>query len=246
MILVRALVGLGVPLLLTATMACGGSSPAAPSTPAAPPAPTTFSLSGQVTSTAGGPISGATVRIGDGPNANRSTISDASGNYSLGALTSSGFTVFVSASNYGPQSLPVSLTTNQTMNVALTPLFANMVGAWNGTILSAGLGTSTSCSLSWLVTSQTGGDFSGSYQLTGGNGCSEAGSLAGTISTTNTVTALRGTAAVTNGAICTDSNVSLNGLVSGRNITIQRTFTRSCTSPSITFSESQTYSLAKQ
>ena len=57
--------------------ACGESgsptAPSAPSTPAPTPTPVVYSLSGTVTSAAGGAIVGAAVAIGDGPNAGRST-----------------------------------------------------------------------------------------------------------------------------------------------------------------------------
>jgi hypothetical protein len=93
------------------------------STPSMTPTiPTAFSLNGQVTDSAtGAGIPGATVFIADGPNAGRSTRTDASGNYSLAELLQSGFTVNVSASNYVSQSTGVTLTSNQTLSLQLTP-----------------------------------------------------------------------------------------------------------------------------
>jgi hypothetical protein len=92
------------------------------STPSTTPAtPTAFSLSGQVTDSAiAAGISGARVFIADGPNAGRSTTTDASGNYSLAQLLQSGFTVNVSASNYVSQSKGVTLTSNQSLSFELT------------------------------------------------------------------------------------------------------------------------------
>jgi hypothetical protein len=85
-------------------------------------APTTFSLSGQVTDAASGAgIPNANIAISDGPNAGRSIRTDGSGNYTLADLRPSGFTVNVAASNYLSQSKGVTLTSNQTLSVQLTP-----------------------------------------------------------------------------------------------------------------------------
>jgi hypothetical protein len=112
-------------LLLIATIACGGNKGTAPSpsptTTTPPTTATTFSLSGKVT--ASGTllaISGAQVSIIDGPNAGKSTTTDGSGSYTFAALQQSGFTVTVSAPNYMSQSLGVTLTSNQTLNLTLT------------------------------------------------------------------------------------------------------------------------------
>lgn len=103
--------------------ACGGSNPTAPSTAPPAPAPTasTFTLSGTVTSTAGGAISGATVRISDGANAGRATTTASNGSYSLTGLATSGFSVGASATNYNPLGKSVTLTSSQTVDFALTP-----------------------------------------------------------------------------------------------------------------------------
>lgn len=104
--------------------ACGGSkNPTAPTTttPAAAPTPTTYTLSGTVTSTSGGPISGATVRISDGANAGKSTTTAANGSYGLTGLAVSGFSVGASATNYNALGKSVTLTSSQTVDFALTP-----------------------------------------------------------------------------------------------------------------------------
>jgi hypothetical protein len=116
-------------LLLIATVACGGNKGTAPSptTTTPPTTAATFSLSGRVTGgsiyTGGSTytaISGATVSIIDGPNVGRSATTDASGNYNVGGLQLSGFTVNVFAANYVTQSRGVTLTSNQTLNFELT------------------------------------------------------------------------------------------------------------------------------
>lgn len=230
------------------TLACGSSSPTAPST-TTPAASTLFNLSGQVSSTAGGFVSGATVRIADGPNAGRSVTTDGNGAYSFGTLTLSGFTLTISAPNYATSAKGVTLTSTQVVNVALTPLFPSVLGAWSGTLSFAAQGSSGSCNQTWLITSQTGGTFSGTFQITGGTGCSQAGTISGAITSTNAITSLGVVSnTVSNGAVCTDSNSVTTGLLSGRTMNVQKSFTRNCTSPppAVTFAESQTISMTKQ
>ena len=122
-----------VVLLLISAAACGGgnsttTSPSPTQTPT-----TTFSLTGTVTGgnvfTATTPtaISGATVSVIDGPNAGKSTTTDASGKYTFTGLQQSGFTVNVSAVGYVSQSRPVTLTSIQTLNFALTQPPATIV-----------------------------------------------------------------------------------------------------------------------
>jgi carboxypeptidase family protein len=83
-----------------------------------------FTLSGRVTEsapTATTGISGATVRIVDGPNAGRSITTDAQGNYSLATLQASGFTAEASASGYQSQARGVTLTSNMSVTFQLRP-----------------------------------------------------------------------------------------------------------------------------
>jgi hypothetical protein len=115
--------------LATVVAACGSSSSTTAPTPGPAPTPpiaTTYSLTGTVTSTAGGGIAGATVRILDGANAGKSTTTSASGAYSFTGLAVAGQTVNASATNYSALSKGVSTTTNQTLDFQLapTPLFA--------------------------------------------------------------------------------------------------------------------------
>src|SRR5215212_395823 len=104
-------------MLLLFIASCSGKSsgPTAPSTPVTPPAPTTFTLSGAVTSTTGTPLNGATIRIGDGVNAGRSTTAASNGSYSLTGLSLSGFTATASATNYVALGKAVTLTSSQTI-----------------------------------------------------------------------------------------------------------------------------------
>jgi carboxypeptidase family protein len=101
--------------------ACGGSDSTGSSTPSSPtPTASTFSLTGRVNETAqASPIAAAKVSIGDGPNAGRSTTSDASGNYTLTGLQRSGFTVSASADGFESRSQGVNLTSDMTLNFSL-------------------------------------------------------------------------------------------------------------------------------
>jgi hypothetical protein len=112
-------------VLLIAASACRDRR--AVTSPTTTPAATTFSVSGQVTDSASPKtIAGATVIIGDGPNAGRSTTTDDSGSYRLTDLQPSGFTVRVSADNYYPQDRGVTLTTNQTLSFRLNRSTSNV------------------------------------------------------------------------------------------------------------------------
>jgi len=114
-----------VPALLL-LVSCGGkSSPTSPSQPTQP-TQTTWNLSGTVTSSQNGAgISGATARIGDGPNTGKSATTDGSGHYSFSGLQQSGFTVNFTAPNFNSTSAGVDLTSNKTLDVRMdpTPLF---------------------------------------------------------------------------------------------------------------------------
>lgn len=116
-------------LICLLSLACGSSSPAAPSssstststtTTTAPPA-TTFTLSGTITSAAGGGLNGATITIADGPNAGKATQTSAAGAYSFSGLTQSGFTVTISASGFVSVVRAITLTTNTTLTLSLLP-----------------------------------------------------------------------------------------------------------------------------
>lgn len=111
--------------LIALLMVACGSSPTVPTTtqtPAPAPAPVaTFVLNGRVTdATTGASLSSASVRVADGPDAGRSATTDALGQYSFIGLQRAGFTVTASATNYGPVSQSVTLTSNQTLSFQLT------------------------------------------------------------------------------------------------------------------------------
>jgi len=91
----------------------GSSTPTGPTT-------STYTLSGTVSSSSGGVVSGATVQIQDGTNAGKSATTSSAGSYSITGLTAGGFTVRVSATGYSPVTRGVTVTGNSTENFTLS------------------------------------------------------------------------------------------------------------------------------
>lgn len=116
-------------LLCTAALVaagCGGGSPAPPTapapTPAPPAAPTRGSLSGSILQAGTDrPASGARVDIVEGINEGAAATADAEGRYRVENLEFGTFTVRVLAAGFDSESLAVTLTGDQTLNVALRP-----------------------------------------------------------------------------------------------------------------------------
>jgi hypothetical protein len=131
--------------------ACGSDSSSGGggvvTTPTGPNTPTTPTVSYTVTgvvvdATSGTVISGATVRVTDGPDVNKSALTDGVGRYTLTGLQFAGFSVAASATNYVGQSRGVTLTsgaTTSTVDFQLArstpaPSAARTVtGTWRGT-----------------------------------------------------------------------------------------------------------------
>jgi hypothetical protein len=72
-----------------------------------------------------------------------------------------------------------------------------MIGDWTGTfavsrLLDDGTARVNVCDQSWMIADQTDGQFSGSFQLSGGShdSCSQTGAISGTVLTDGTVLAL--------------------------------------------------------
>lgn len=111
--------------------ACSKDSPTSPTPqqqqPPQQPQVTLYTLTGTVSAAGGGGLSGAVVRIADGPNAGMSSIADGSGRYTLSGLTFAGFTVTASAAGYADSSrggLLTSGSTTSTANFTLLPAAA--------------------------------------------------------------------------------------------------------------------------
>jgi hypothetical protein len=107
--------------------ACGDNgsptnpTPPAPSTPTPPPAPTLVSLTGTVSALTGGGIVGATVRIGDGANAGRTTQTTAGGSYRFDNLTASDANISASAAGYEEKAGGVYINGTNALNFTLRP-----------------------------------------------------------------------------------------------------------------------------
>ena len=122
---------------------------------------------------------------------------------------------------------------------APTPTFINMVGGWAGTFTSnlnfpnvPGGNQSENCTVSWNITSQNGGQFSGTWQLTDGTiACASSGTLTGTIDTGGAITSF--SAGTTVGPLgvagCTRTNASpWVGRVSATSVNLSTTEQWSC------------------
>lgn len=75
------------------------------------------------------------------------------------------------------------------------PTYPVLTGGWGGTwsavaIYTDGSRLSSSCSMTWIVPSQTGGSFSGTFTRTGGGvvDCAEVGTVSGQVSLTGALT----------------------------------------------------------
>jgi hypothetical protein len=104
-------------LVLGCSVAACGSTP--PTAPTPTPTATTWSLSGQVTNTAGGNVIGTTVAILDGANGGKSATADGACGYSLSGLTPGGFSLRASAPGYIASTQDVTLIANTTTNFQL-------------------------------------------------------------------------------------------------------------------------------
>jgi hypothetical protein len=142
---------------------CGGK--ATPASSPAAPTPSTFSLSGKVvTSRTLVPIPAATVSIVNGPDAETSTTTDASGDFSFTGLRQASVIVNVSKLDYFSTRAPLTL--NQTTQIFLVWLGPSMV--FTGRVTDA----VTSAPIAGAIVYVNGryratSDASGNYSLTG-------------------------------------------------------------------------------
>jgi hypothetical protein len=102
--------------------ACGGNSSGSPTNPTpTPQTPTVVSLTGTVSAITGGGIVGATVRIGDGANAGKTTQTTAGGSYRFDGLTASDANISASAAGYEERAAGVYINGTNTLNFTLRP-----------------------------------------------------------------------------------------------------------------------------
>jgi len=120
--------------------------------------------------------------------------------------------------------------------------FANMIGSWSGTLnINGGVNI---CSYTWSITSQTGGSFSGSFEV--GEGCRQgSGAVSGTVSEAG---ALSTGPPLPLDAVCTRlAGGTITGTVSGSSLSATGSETQRCNTPTGLFEFTRSYllSLAK-
>ena len=117
--------------------------------------------------------------------------------------------------------------------------YPNMVGSWEGTVVTSGLvgGTpaSNTCRETWTISSQSAGDFLGTFQTSGGTAapCAQSGSVNGVVTTGSAVTDIVHSAGTPN--TCTRLQRSaMAGAVAGAVLSAQSNETVSCSGTTLT------------
>ena len=153
----------GVALLTSLTVVCGGNGPTTPTpspTPTPTPQPVTAALSGRVTA-GGSPVNGASVQVTSGANAGMSTTTAADGTYRLSALQLGTFQLRVSATGLATMTTSVSLTGDAVADFSLVPApSASTQGRVLDGITNVGLGGVTITGAGFGGTSDASGQFS--------------------------------------------------------------------------------------
>ena len=182
-----------------------------------------FQLSGTITESGSTHlVAGATVTVMDGPDAGRSAATDATGTYMLAAITMGSFSLRATRTDFEPQTVPVSLTKDVKLDIALKPVanVSGFFGTYNTTLSIAQQG----CEFPFTVGP------TGTINL---NGRSDGTGLTVTIVERGTTRTYAGTlrgdgtfngngggviAGITTGPKNHDYTGDVSGTVSGRNI----------------------------
>lgn len=136
-------------------------------------------------------------------------------------------------------------------SVAPTPQYPNLVGGWNGThttaiVYSSGRGSNL-CNMTWIINTQNGGQFSGTFQRSGGTtaSCADAGTLSGIVSASGQVSGLALNATI-GGSSCTRlaGDGAHAGILTGNLLTAQATDRIDCLG--LTIDRSLSLSMHKQ
>lgn len=106
--------------------------------------------------------------------------------------------------------------------VPTPPPIPNMIGGWGGTenetyvSLDGSVTGARTCSENWLITSQTGGAFSGAYQRVPGSdkGCALSGSINGSVLTGGTIQFAHGDEGTTGSCTFLSGDVQSQGVLS--------------------------------
>jgi hypothetical protein len=129
-----------VATVVIALARCGGSN-STPTTPSATSTPQ-FSLSGTVYNALSGNtfgVAGATLQIATGPNSGRSTTTDSSGRYHFDGLTGGNMSIRLSAANYAALSRDIIVTSDGTLDFAMSPTIVATSGRVIDAVSQAGL-----------------------------------------------------------------------------------------------------------
>jgi len=135
---------------------------------------------------------------------------------------------------------------------APTPQFPNLIGSWRGTLVVnaaiAGLTGSNTCTVTWLITSQTSGRFAGTYQSSGGTSCASSGTVSGEVSSSETLIRLDLVQQVGSPGCVVLSRTGYSGFASATVITAQETQQNRCTvrGTSATGSRTLTFDMQKR
>jgi hypothetical protein len=154
-------------LCATTIVSCGSPAP----TSSSPPSPaTSFALTGHVSdATTSSPLAGALVEVVDGKNISRSATSDATGAFRIADLAMGGFTVRTRRAGYDSGFLGVSLSSDTTIDVRLTPVMTTLSGPWAGS-MTFSAPTRIPARISLATLTQTGASVSSNlFQLNPGN-----------------------------------------------------------------------------
>ena len=122
------------------------------------------------------------------------------------------------------------------------PQFPDMVGGWGGTLTInaaiAGISGSNTCTESWTITTQSAGQFSGAFQLSGGTStsCAQSGTVTGTLTNNGTITDLTFSIQIGATSGCTRlSATPYTGVVTGgTSLSAQSSEQASCTGSGVT------------
>jgi hypothetical protein len=129
--------------------------------------------------------------------------------------------------------------------------YPSAIAAWTGTrtinaVYSDGeaRGT-TSCEETWIIRSQSGGSFSGTFQSTGSGTCAQSGTLSGTVSFTGAISDLTFSSGIGDNPACTRGadNARYAGTLTAKGITAQGSDRMQCAFPRAVATAERTISL---
>jgi Carboxypeptidase regulatory-like domain len=142
------------PTTPTAVTAVAQPAPSPPSTP------TSVSVSGTVTASSGGPVTGARVEIAAGANSGQAATTDAAGRYALINLSPGAITIRITASAFVTQTVDLVPAASQIADVTLTPVpFQTRVRVFDADTSSALQGITMSGSATSAAPSSMSGVF---------------------------------------------------------------------------------------